>query len=140
MKVLFVALAISTQLFYIDTPRIAKGEQVDEVVIFYLSFGVGTYLPVTMGSIEEQAQCRFVLSAESNQARELRALFARLESGLFKDGVVRVKASGLISQPVFVDIEGGVLHGENEGRLAEPEFDALRLMLDTLAKQEGCNE
>lgn len=112
----------------------------DEVVIFYLSFGVDTYTPVTVDLIEERADCRFVLEPKSDRARELGALLERAIGGSFDNRVVRVKAIGLSAQPIFVDIDGGVLRGKERGKLPEPAFGALRSMLETMAKQEGCDE
>lgn len=118
----------------------ANGEHMNEVVIYYLSFGVDTYTPVTVDLIEKQADCRFVLASDSSRARDLRALFTQAVDGSFDNRVVRVKAIGLSAEPIFVDIDGGLLRGGKEQKLPEPAFGSLKSMLEEMAEREGCAE
>lgn len=117
-----------------------EGRTMGEVRVFYLSFDVDTFVPVTPQTIEAQAQCRFVWQAESAHASELRAILGRAGEGAFDERMVRVKALGLGAEPVFVDVDGGVRRGEAERVLSASDRAALRSLLESMADEEGCLE
>jgi len=140
MRAFLASMIILLHLTGCSASANANGEPVNEIVIYYLSFGVDTFTPVTVDLIEKQADCRFVLAPDSEQARDLRALFEQGIDGSFDSRVVRVKAIGLSPEPIFVDIDGGWLRGKEERKLPEPALVALRSMLEAMAKREGCGE
>lgn len=140
MRAFLTSIVLALHLVGCSAFANMNGGHMNDVIIFYLSFGVDTFTPVTVDLIEKQADCRFVLTPESDQAQDLRALFERAADGSLDNRVVRVKAIGLSPEPIFVDIDGGLLRGKEERKLPEPAFGALRSMLEAMAKQEGCAE
>jgi hypothetical protein len=110
----------------------------DDMIIYYLSFDVETFLPVGVDTIEKEADCRFVVAIDSDVAGKLNALFSRELRGQFNNEVVRVKVIGPSDDPIFVDRDGGILRGTREGRLTSTAFDDLRSMLDEMGHRQGC--
>jgi len=112
-----------------------------DVTIFYLPFNLSTYTPVTIDSIEKAATCRFVISGGGKEAAGLRRALGNSTKGKFDNDVVRLKAAGLIEHEVFIDIDGGVLFGRGgeEKRLSQSDFDNVKALMKSLAKEHGCD-
>ncbi len=140
MRWILVSVAVLLHFTGCSAPADANGEPTSEVVIYYLSFGVDTFTPVTTELIEKRADCRFVLASDTDRVRDLTALLERAVDGSFDNRVVRVKAIGLASAPTFVDIDGGLLRGSEEKKLPEPAFAALESMLEAMANREACKQ
>lgn len=142
MKRLFFSSFLMLQLVGCAASADGGSDHMKDVIIFYLSFDVDTYVPVTIDSIEKEAACRFVLRGDSQAASTLRRAVENVGEGDFDGRVVRVKASGLVEETVFIDVDGGVLFGTGraERRLAEGDFTAVKALLESLAKEQGCDE
>jgi hypothetical protein len=111
------------------------------VKIYYLPFDFETFVPVTIDTIEGQASCVLDVDGTSSDAKELRDLFLRLEPGAFDNRVVRVKAVGLFPHETYVDVDAGVLMGRGgkEGRLGTNALSQLKVILQRLAREQGCD-
>lgn len=142
MKRVFFSSFLVLQLVGCTASADAGSDHMKDVIIFYLSFDVDTYVPATIESIEKEATCRFVLRGDARAAMTLRRAVENAGEGDFDDRVVRVKASGLVEQTVFIDVDGGVLLGTGgaERRLGEGDFTTVKALLESLAKEEGCGE
>jgi hypothetical protein len=124
-------------------PNNKAGEKsMQEVAIFYIPFDFQTYIGITTDSIEKNAICRFSISSGSKEAVSLRQTLGNSTIGKFDNDVVRLKASGLVEQEVFIDMDGGVLFGRGgvEKRLPDNDFKTLRTLMESLAKQHSCDQ
>jgi hypothetical protein len=112
-----------------------------DVTIFYFSFNLSTYIPITVDSLEKYPTiCRFIVPGSGKEADILRRALANSTKGKFDNSVVRLKASGLVEQEVFIDMDGGVLFGRGgvEKRLSESDFKSVKALMHSLAKEHGC--
>jgi hypothetical protein len=143
-----ISLVIPHQVFALVVPLIAIGCVVVDrpVIINYIPFQVLTYSPVTVDSIEAEAHCRFVIDRRSPELIRLRNVVSRTTRGDFDEKAVRLKASGLFPEALFVDRTGGLLfrqerllgHRERVSRLTGEAFDELRTILAALAESQDC--
>ena len=111
MKSSLWLFALALLLHGCATPPPGEGVPARDVTIFTLPFGVQTYVPVTLDTIEDKATCRFALSRDDGLAVSLREAVAAAGPGEFDNAVVRLKATGLLETEAFIDQEGGLLLG-----------------------------
>ena len=104
-----------------------------------IPFGTQTYVPVTRESIERDATCIFEIPSSNLQVPLLRSLLESRIEGDFDDQVVRLKATGLFSNEVFVDTDAGVVRGQEKPyRLTENAFNDFESTIRKLAESRGC--
>ena len=114
----------------------------DAIEVHFILFGLDAQTPVTKGSIEDDAWCRFEVDAGSEDATTLRRYLADFDPGTFDGETVRVKISGLEAESgdIYVDDTGSVKRGHQsqESQLSEEAFRGLSLVLRDLAERSGC--
>ena len=137
---LAIVLGTATILWRNETIPTEDSLNGNAVKIFpIIPFGTQTFSPVTRESIERDATCIFEISGSNQQVSLLRSLLENRIEGDFDDRVVRFKATGLFRNEVFVDIDGGVIRGQEKPyRLSEDAFRDFESIVGELAKSRGC--
>jgi hypothetical protein len=122
-----------------NTARAGQSMSKADVTIYYIPFNYETYTPVTPESIEKDAACIFSVSPSSDEATAIRRMVEAAGAGEFDDQFVRMKAVGLLVGDLFIDKYGGARRKDLEERkLAAEGLQELKILLDGLAKSQGC--
>lgn len=105
-------------------------------VIFYTPFYMETYMPLTTSNIEHDAKCTGVLNLKDPVSIELKDIFDKSIKSTFRDGSVRLKISGLFSDPIIVDRDGIYILGQKSYALSKEKFQKLETLMEVVCKKQ----
>jgi hypothetical protein len=106
----------------------SAAERPDQVRVYYVPFGIETFLPITPENIETRAFRVGTVEPAGRAANELRSIIAAAKPGAFD--AKRVRA--LIRLPdmvISIDSEGGIYTPSGPGVLSPAQFASVRSWL-----------
>lgn len=101
------------------------------IQIFYIPFGVATYIPITAENIEQSAVKSSELDVSSHMAERLAEILSSASEGGFDEEMIRAKLVWPDSTVVYVDNYGGVKKGTSTLRqLGSDRFSELKDIIE----------